>query len=336
MDIEKYEKTIYELKQLLEVTKVLNSTLHYKKLVDSILFSFMAQARCVKAALYIGKEIEPDVISLQRNYMGFDINSDIPIQINCDNEIIKSIAKKRKCMIPEDFLPLIINAPDELKMYVAEQIELVIPLVINDKLSGLVLLGGRIGSESIDKSEIDFLTQIGLYSSIAIQNAILFDMATMDMMTELKVKHYLTKFMDECIKVGDHQFVTLMMDIDDFKQVNDTYGHQTGDDTIIAVADIIKQAVRTHDIAARYGGEEFVIMLRETELEDAIVVAERIRSGIEDLSISSTKGDLKITISIGVAEFDNDIDKTPEDVIGRADASLYISKHNGKNQITTA
>ncbi|MGL1891013.1 MAG: GGDEF domain-containing protein [Spirochaetaceae bacterium] len=336
MEIEKLEKTIYELQQLLEITKVLNSTLNFRKLVDSILFSFMAQARCVKAALYIGKEIEPETISLQRNYMGFDITPDIPIQINCQNLIIESITKSRKCLTPSEFAPVLSLCTEELKIYINEHLELIIPLVINDKIAGLVLLGGRIDSEPIEKSEKEFLSQIGFYASIAIQNSILFDMATMDMMTELKVKHYLTKFMDECIKVGDHQFVILMMDIDDFKKVNDTYGHQTGDDAIIAVADIIKQAIRTHDVAARYGGEEFVVMLRETILDNAIVVAERIRQGVEDLRIKSGDQEIRITISLGVAEFDNDIDFIPEDVIKRADEYLYISKNNGKNQVTTA
>lgn len=336
MDFEKYEKEIYELKQLLEVTKVLNSTLHFKKLVDSILFSFMAQARCVKAALYIGKEIDPAAISLQRNYMGFEMNENIPIQISCDNRVLQNLAKKRACLTFPEFRDSLADCPREMQRYIEEHVELIIPLIVNEKIVGLVLLGGRIDSDSIEKSEKDFLTQIGLHSSIAVQNSILFDMATMDMMTELKVKHYLTKFTDECIKVGDHKFVMLMMDIDDFKQVNDTYGHQTGDDTIKAVAKIIKKAIRNHDIASRYGGEEFVVMLREADIDDAVVVAERIRSGIEKLTIPSPKGDIHITISIGVAEFDNDIDKTTEDVIGRADNSLYISKNNGKNQITTA
>lgn len=336
MEDEKYEKTIYELRQLLEVTKVLNSTLHFKKLVDSILFSFMAQARCVKAALYVGKEIEPEIITLQRNYMGFDIHPHVPIQINCKNKRMDSLAKSRKCLAIEDFTNSADLVPTEIKDNLIDQLELLIPIVINDKVAGLVLLGGRIDSGPIEKSEKEFLSEIGVYASIAIQNSILFDMATMDMMTELKVKHYLTKFMDECITQGDHQFVILMMDIDDFKKVNDTYGHQTGDDTIISVAEIIKHEIRSNDIAARYGGEEFVVMLRQTDVDDAVFVAERIRKNIQDLRIKSGNHTINITISIGVAEFDSDIDNTPEDVIGRADSSLYISKNSGKNQITTA
>ncbi len=336
MENEKYEKEIYELKQLLEITKVLNSTLHFKKLVDSILFSFMAQARCIKAALYIGKEIEPETIILQRNYMGFDMSPYVPIQINSSVKPLKAMEKTKRCLTSAEFNLLLDECPEKLNKYIEDQVELVIPLTINGKIAGIVLLGGRIDSEPMEDSEKNFLTQIGIYSSIAIQNSILFDMATMDMMTELKVKHYLTKFMDECIMIGEHKFVVLMMDIDDFKQVNDTYGHQTGDDTIIGVANIIKKAIRNHDIASRYGGEEFVVMLRDTNLDDAVIVAERIREGIEEMIINTPTNKTSVTISIGVAEFDADIDNNTEDVIGRADASLYISKNNGKNQITTA
>lgn len=336
MEVEKYEKEIYELKQLLEVTKVLNSTLHFKKLVDSILFSFMAQARCVKAALYIGKEIEPETISLQRNYMGFEMNANIPIQISCENMVLTKLSKTKSCLTYNEFAPFLKDCPQELQNYVKEHVELITPLIVNEKIVGLVLLGGRINSDHFEKSEKEFLTQIGVYSSIAVQNSILFDMATMDMMTGLKVKHYLTKFMDECIKLGEHNFVVLMMDIDNFKSVNDTYGHQTGDDTIIAVSNVIKKAVRINDIPSRYGGEEFVVMLRDTDINEAMIVAERIRSGIEALIIKTPHNEIGVTISIGAAEFDDDIDKNTDDIIGRADNSLYISKNHGKNQITTA
>lgn len=336
MDNEKYEKTIYELRQLLEVTKVLNSTLHFKKLVDSILFTFMAQARCIKAALYIGREIEPEVITLQRNYMGFDIIPSIPIQINCNTPALNSITSEARCLTIEEFKIYDPDLTPELVEYLENELELIIPLTVNRHLVGLIFLGGRIDSEPIDKGEKDFLTEIGIYSSIAIQNSILFDMSTMDMMTELKVKHYITKFMDDCISAGDHKFVVLMMDIDDFKHVNDTYGHQTGDNAIIGVSGVIKNIIRSHDIAARYGGEEFVVMLRDTELDDAVQVSERIRKGVEDLKIETGNQLLSTTISIGVAEFDSDLDRSSQDVIGRADESLYISKKRGKNRVTTA
>ncbi|OQY38022.1 MAG: hypothetical protein B6229_07025 [Spirochaetaceae bacterium 4572_7] len=338
MDIEKYEKKIFELQQLLEVTKALNSTLNFRKLVDAILFSFMAQARCTKAALYIGQEIEPDIITLQRNYMGFEIDPVIPIQLSCEIPALKTMMENDRCLTIDEFsnyLPH--NSQTEpLISYLKKELELIIPLSINKKLVGIVLLGGRIDSFPITKHEIEFLGQIGLYSSIAIQNSLLFDMATMDMMTGLKVKHFLTKLIDESIKVGEHNFIIIMMDIDDFKSVNDTYGHQIGDETIIGVANIMKQAVRDNDVASRYGGEEFVVMLRETDLEAGIVVAERIRAAVENMKISSGKTTLSTTISLGVAEFDIDIDKNTHDIIGRADNSLYISKRNGKNQVTTA
>lgn len=266
--------------------------------------------------------------------MGFDLNPNIPIQINCKNPIMDRLAAERKCISKEEIRKLVILDSPEINSYIDENIELLIPLVINGKIAGIVLLGGRIETDAIDPEEKEFLTEIGIYASIAIQNSILFDMATMDMMTGLKVKHYITKFMDECIDVGEHQFVVLMMDIDDFKSINDTYGHQTGDDVIISVANIIKSEIRSHDIASRFGGEEFLVMLRETNLEDAVLVAERILKNIENYKIRTGKEFIGVTISIGAAEFDDDIDKRPEDVIGRADEALYKSKKNGKNQIT--
>lgn len=334
--IEEYEKEIYDLKQLLEITKLLSSTLDYNKLKDSILFSFMAQARCVKAAVYTADIINPDIIIISRNYMGFEMSPVLPVQINCDTPIMQQLAKINSCITIDEFLPMMEGTNQELQDYIKDEIELVIPISSKDKITSLVFLGGRIDSEPITQNEKDFLSQIGLYSSIALQNSILFDKATIDLMTDLKVKHYLIKSVDDSIKSGEHRFVILMMDIDDFKKVNDTYGHQAGDDTLVAVSKVIKGNVRNDDIAARYGGEEFVILLRDTDLDEALIVAERIRSGVEELTINTKEADINVTISIGLAEFDDDIDKSTEDVIGRADNSLYISKNNGKNQITTS
>lgn len=296
----------------------------------------MAQARCVKAAVYTADIINPEIVTISRNYMGFEMSPILPVQINCDNPIMQYLASQNGCITVDEFLPILEDIDKELIGYIREEVELIIPINSKDRVTSLVFLGGRIDSDPITQAEKDFLSQIGLYSSIALQNSILFDKATIDLMTDLKVKHYLIKSVDDSIKSGDHKFVILMMDIDDFKKVNDTYGHQAGDDTLIAVSKVIKNTVRHEDIASRYGGEEFVIMLRDTDLDNATIVAERIRSEVENLSIKTKNETIKVTISIGVAEFDDDIDKSTEDVIGRADNSLYISKNNGKNRITTS
>jgi diguanylate cyclase len=127
----------------------------------------------------------------------------------------------------------------------------------------------------------------------------------------------------------------LMLDIDNFKKINDTYGHPLGDRVIKMVGDILKKQIKGKDTAARYGGEEFCIMLPETELTDAVKVAENIRQTIEKTRINRASDNqeiCRITISIGVACYQPDQSIT--DWFERADSALYRSKNEGRNRVT--
>jgi diguanylate cyclase len=126
----------------------------------------------------------------------------------------------------------------------------------------------------------------------------------------------------------------LMLDIDNFKKINDTYGHPLGDRVIKMVGDILKKQIKGKDTAARYGGEEFCIMLPETELTDAVKVAENIRQTIEKTRINRASDNqeiCRITISIGVACYQPDQSIT--DWFERADSALYRSKNEGRNRV---
>jgi diguanylate cyclase len=126
----------------------------------------------------------------------------------------------------------------------------------------------------------------------------------------------------------------LMLDIDHFKKINDTYGHPLGDRVIKMVGDILKQQIKGKDTAARYGGEEFCILLPETGLTDAVKVAENIRQTIEKTRINRASDNqeiCRITISIGVACYQPDQSIT--DWFERADSALYRSKNEGRNRV---
>lgn len=129
----------------------------------------------------------------------------------------------------------------------------------------------------------------------------------------------------------------LIIDIDHFKWVNDTYGHMVGDKVIRAVAQILKDNVKGKDTAARYGGEEFVILLPDTPIEGARQVAEKIRTKIEECRIKRTtdsKAVANITVSLGVASYKGE--ELIADFVARADAALYGSKNEGRNRVTLA
>ena len=128
----------------------------------------------------------------------------------------------------------------------------------------------------------------------------------------------------------------LMLDIDHFKKINDTHGHQTGDQVLKLLAMTMKEGVKGRDIPARYGGEEFCIILPDTRLDDATTLAENIRTAIGDKRLINlqTKQDLgKIAVSVGVSQFKPG--EPANDFIHRADQALYHAKHNGRDRVSS-
>lgn len=142
--------------------------------------------------------------------------------------------------------------------------------------------------------------------------------------------------LERSIRYG-RSFALLMLDIDHFKNLNDTYGHQAGDEVLKGLALIIKKSIRKVDKAARYGGEEFVIILPEAEKEDAFKVAEKLRSNVESHQFaagqnSGQEAQIKSTISIGVAGFPED-GAAMDSLISAADKALYAAKRSGRNRV---
>ena len=124
----------------------------------------------------------------------------------------------------------------------------------------------------------------------------------------------------------------LFCDLDHFKGYNDTNGHSAGDAVLQEVAHVIEQSVRNIDVAARYGGEEFVVILVETDREEALAVAERIRKRLRDAGF--TANGVPLTVSIGIAGYPDDADRR-EDLLNKADWAMYLAKRRGRDQVAT-
>jgi len=133
------------------------------------------------------------------------------------------------------------------------------------------------------------------------------------------------------VKRNNSRFSLILCDIDHFKQVNDGYGHETGDKVIIAVADILKQSLRQQDFVSRWGGEEFLIALPETDINQAIIVAEKIKDLCENSVVSNAGHNVHFTMTLGIDVFDNS--KDIKATIAAADAALYEGKQTGRNVV---
>jgi len=163
-----------------------------------------------------------------------------------------------------------------------------------------------------------------------------YDSATKDHLTKIfNRKTFAERFIQEFSYALRHSRVysLAMLDIDHFKKVNDTYGHQAGDYVLRQLADVISQLIRNEDIFARYGGEEFVILLRDTDEEKAFVFAMRIRRAVEKHEFKFQDKIIPITVSIGISTLKDGNFKTPEEMFRVADEYLYKAKNNGRNRV---
>lgn len=172
---------------------------------------------------------------------------------------------------------------------------------------------------------------------LAQKNTLLENLANIDGLTEISNHRFFQNFLDKEINrsIRNQGVLSLLLaDIDHFKQVNDNYGHQIGDFILKEFCRVAKENIREYDLIARYGGEEFVFVLPETEPEEAMVVAEKLRKLIEEYAFSDGENTYNVTVSIGVAgarPVDNSFKKN--EFIGLADEALYQAKENGRNRV---
>jgi two-component system cell cycle response regulator len=165
-------------------------------------------------------------------------------------------------------------------------------------------------------------------------------LALIDSLTGLYNRRYLTAHLAALMDRGlrtKKPLALLMVDVDHFKKVNDSYGHAVGDEVLMAVADRLSRHLRSFDTVARWGGEEFVVIMPEAETRVAMAVAERLRTKMSEqpVTVRHEVGKLNVTVSIGVAIAGDDI-TTPDDLLRAADSAMYEAKRQGRDRIIKA
>lgn len=214
---------------------------------------------------------------------------------------------------------------------------LILPLLYERELLGLLLfLSEKI--KSLSSYQIDLLKILGNQASTALANARLYErierMAITDGLTGLfNHRYFQERLSSEFSRLGrlSMDLSLLLIDIDYFKKINDTYGHPVGDEVLKAVAETIRKTIRDIDIPARYGGEEFALLLPGTDGDGAVKMAERLRSSILKQRFPFEKGEITVTVSIGISTAPADANNK-EELIKKADDALYKAKDKGRNR----
>ncbi len=220
---------------------------------------------------------------------------------------------------------------------------MVAPLSYAGKAFGVLTASNKVSEGEFGRHDLILLEAMANQAAIAIENARLFEevqrLAVTDDLTGL---HNRRGFFDvarrelERAERTGRPLSALMLDIDGFKRVNDTYGHAVGDEVLRHLAERCRRAVRDIDLVGRYGGEEFAVLLPETDLKTALDVAERVRRSIGDTPFDTEVGPLPIRVSIGLALLSEESDQTVELLLDRADTAMYLVKQAGGDGVRFA
>jgi diguanylate cyclase (GGDEF)-like protein len=216
---------------------------------------------------------------------------------------------------------------------------LVLPLVIHDRALGTLVLGAK-RRHAFGDSVRPTLEVLASHLAVSLSNARMVHkletMATTDGLTGLYNKRAMLEA--AALKIAaaarfDRRLSVIVADLDHFKKVNDTYGHDVGDVVIGGLGEILKRQKRTTDVVARFGGEEFVVLCEQTDEKGAMLLADRIREELGKTSFRTAKGALSITCSIGISTFP-EAGRDWETLFKAADEALYVSKRSGRNRCT--
>ncbi|NPV60588.1 MAG: diguanylate cyclase [Actinobacteria bacterium] len=213
-----------------------------------------------------------------------------------------------------------------------------IPLTSRKKVIGVLLVGGP-ATPAFRRDAPSILNLVRNELTMILDNARLYEDAKRMAITDGLTRIYNHRFFQELFEKEykravryNSTFSLIMMDIDFFKRLNDTHGHLYGDEILREMAALVKGCLRTMDILARYGGEEFAILLPETDLEDAVLTAERIRMAVENHDFPLSRGQrVTVTVSQGVTTFPAPDVQQRSDIVAKADAALYEAKEAGRN-----
>ena len=220
----------------------------------------------------------------------------------------------------------------------------IVPLKARDKSIGLIVADNLFTKRSITKDDVRILTMFANQAGMAIENSQLYERTLVrvhkDALTDLWNHGYFQHVFDEEVRRARENMLYLsliILDIDNFKTYNDTWGHQKGDEILIKISKIIMESSRKIDCVCRYGGEEFAIILPAASKKDTLLIAERIRANIEQQQFIAETGhpSQKITMSLGIASFPQN-GHTKADLIRAADEALYEAKRSGKNRVFSA
>jgi len=333
---EDLDKTLQNLSLLYSIGKAMNYISDLKNLLQFILSQAIEVTAAEKGSLML-YDLETDQLNIRvlagREDTAFQEkvnNNEIPCRSFKPGEGIAG----RVYMTAK---PIVVNNIKEDDVFIDSEKSYVrsiacIPMIVYNDVIGVINVTNKRHGKDFTDEDVEMLKAVADQAAVAINKAQLWDMAVTDSLTGLYVRRYfMVKLQEELHRAERYNNILsiVMADLDQFKNINDTHGHDAGDRVLTAIGKFLQQNIRDVDVVARYGGDEFVLMIPEAANDAAHKLSERLRKDLSEMKFEDFP---PITISLGIATYPND-GADPEDLIRKADAAMYAAKSAGRNQV---
>lgn len=333
---EDLDKTLQNLSLLYSIGKAMNYISDLKKLLQFILGQAIEITSAEKGSLML-YDMETNQLNIR--VLAGSEGKAYQEKVN-NNEIRCRSFKPGEGIAGRVFLtarPIVVNNIKKDDVFVDSEASYVrsiacIPMVVYNDVIGVINVTNKRYGRQFTDDDVEMLKAVADQAAVAINKAQLWDMAVTDSLTGLYVRRYfMVKLHEEVHRAERYNNILsiVMADLDRFKNINDTYGHDVGDRVLKEIGRFLQQNVRDVDMVARYGGEEFVILIPEAAKDAAYSMSERLRKKFSKLKFDNLP---QITISLGIATFPFD-GKQPEDLLKKADSAMYAAKKAGRNQV---
>jgi len=333
------DSSISLLEQVTPLARQINC-LDIDRIADVCIKNIPKLVRLRFASLYILDETN-NILHLHKHNHPFLINKIVSLNQTPTPLMVMAIRSKELILVPDidtHKKPIIKRSQRAFAENYRTKNCAIVPLICQDRVVGVLNLADKMDGGNFDSADIALIELFSQLVGASIGNIKLFEkiqhQATTDGLTGL-VNHktfyeILEKELWRSRRYGG-QISLIMVDIDNLKQINDDYGHRVGDKVIKEISKRIKQCIRQIDTAARYGGDEFAVILLNTSLIDASVVAKRMVDAVAKTPTAWNKEQIPLSISVGLGQYDAQV--SPEDITSRSDQALYAAKQAGKNTV---
>lgn len=332
--LKKRESSDKNLKLLENLSKTATTTEHKGEILDTILKAFLDTVEAKSGALLTVEDKTGDLIL----GTGVGVKPDLPgdFRFSKDGPVFAEITKITSPISAAEILQD--STYENLLLFKEKPVNpsslLLVPLTYRNRNVGVILLNSKRFKRNYLREYRGIIETLASQAAIIVANITYGRQIIIDGLTGLYVHWFFYQCLEKEISRAERQNLSLallMLDLDHFKQFNDTYGHPMGDKALVKVAEILKKDLRDIDTVARYGGEEFAIILPGVDEKLALRTAERIRKSMGNHRFKVVNGKFHLTLSIGISIYEKDI--SAEEMVERADKSLYWVKQHGRNQV---